>query len=70
MTTTAEIDYLKNRIAEQQREIAKLKEKEQHDKFASTLASIYDSLRGAGFSEDRAWRLLILAIKATFGVEG
>lgn len=69
MSNIEEIEFLKGRIEAQKQEIEKLKEKSLHDEFARTLKSVFDSLMAAGFTEEKAWRLLLMTVKATFGVE-
>lgn len=69
MSSLDEINYLKGRIDAQKAEIEKLREKAQHEKFADTVRSIYESLRTQGFSADQAYELLVLTIKATFRLE-
>lgn len=69
MSNIEEIEFLKGRVAAQKLEIERLKEKNTHDQFAGTLKSVFDSLMAAGFTEEKAWRLLLLTVKATFKVE-
>lgn len=70
MSNIEEIEFLKGRIEAQKKEIEKLRVKTQHEEFADTVRSIYDSLLTQGFNADQAYELLVLTLKATFGVEG
>ena len=69
MSNVEEIEFLKGRIEAQKKEIDKLRVKAQHEMFADTVRSIYDSLLTQGFSNEQAWTLLIVTLKATFGVK-
>ena len=69
MSNIEEIEFLKGRIEAQKLEIARLKEKTANDQFAGTLKGVFDSLMAAGFTEEKAWQLLLLTVKATFGVK-
>ena len=69
MSNIEEIEFLKGRIEAQKQEIEKLRVKAQHEEFADTVRSIYESLRTKGFSADQAYELLVLTLKATFQLE-
>ena len=52
-----EVEYLESKIRTEREECVRLREKEQNDKLANSLHSIFQSLIDNGFSEEQAWEL-------------
>ena len=61
-----EVEYLESRMREDRAECARLREKEQNDKLAKGLHSIFQSLIDSGFSEEQAWELFEGMCKAAW----
>jgi hypothetical protein len=62
-----DIEYNESRIRELRIENERLRKKAENENIAAQIHDAYESLLNAGFSEEKAWELFLVACKAAWG---
>lgn len=62
-----EVEYNEIRIKELLVENERLRKKAENEKAAAQIHDAYESLLNAGFSEEKAWEIFLVACKAAWG---
>lgn len=63
---SSEVEFLKNRIAKDQKSLKEQEEKEQYEKAAKQLRTAYNSFVEEGFTEEQAFWFVTQIIKKAF----
>lgn len=63
---SSEKEFLKSRIAKDQKSLKEQEEKEQYEKVAKQLKTAYDSFVAEGFSEEQSFWFVAQIIKKAF----
>ena len=64
----SELEYLEGKVKEEIEEILKLKKRESNRRMAEEQFDIYSAYVDAGFSEEQAWELFTLVVKAAANI--